>query len=261
MSKIIAASSPRPVVGEFPARSGSCCYGMFNRHGGVSDGPYASLNIAAGLGDLPEAVAENRRRVKAVLRLPLLLSARQVHGREVYCLTEPPAADTIIEAVDALVTDRVGVGLLIQQADCQAVLLFDPLRQVIAAVHCGWRGSVQGILGETISVMADRYGTRPADLLALISPSLGPCCGEFVNYKEELPPEFLPFMAREKDDHFDFWRISEYQLMAAGMARDRIRIEGTCTCCSGDYFSYRRSRRQGGRPTGRNCSVIALRQG
>lgn len=260
MSKMIAAPFPRPVVGEFPARSGSCCYAMFSRHGGVSDGPYASLNIAAGLGDLPEAVAENRRLVKAVLRLPRLLSARQVHGRDVYRLTEPPAADTVIEAVDALVTDCAGVGLMIQQADCQAVLLFDPIRQVIGAVHCGWRGSVRGILGETISVMAKHYGTRPADLMAIVSPSLGPCCGEFVNYRTELPPEFLPFMVRDRGNYFDFWRITEHQLMAAGMVRDRIRIEGTCTCCSADYFSYRRARRESGGLTGRNCSVIALRQ-
>ncbi|HBG20780.1 MAG TPA: polyphenol oxidase, partial [Desulfobulbaceae bacterium] len=64
MSKMIAASLPHPIIGQFTARSGSCCYGMFNRHGGVSDGPYASLNIGASLGDLPEAVAENRRLVK-----------------------------------------------------------------------------------------------------------------------------------------------------------------------------------------------------
>ena len=260
MSKMVAASFPHPVVGEFAARSGKCCYGMFNRHGGVSDGPYATLNIGRALDDLPEAVAENRRLVKAALRLPRLLSARQVHGRDVYCLTEPLATDTAIDAVDALVTDLPGIGLMIQQADCQAVLLFDPVRQVIGAVHCGWRGSVQGILAETISVMAKHYGSKPADLLAIVSPSLGPCCGEFVNFREELPPEFVPFMVRGKEKYFDFWRITEYQLMAAGMMQDHIRIEGTCTCCSGDYFSYRRARRESGGLTGRNCSVIALRQ-
>lgn len=260
MSVMIAASLPRAVVGEFPASSGSCCYGMFDRHGGVSRGPYASLNIGRGLGDLPEAVAENRRLVKAALRLPKLLSALQVHGQDVYCLTEPLAVDTAIDAVDALVTDLPGIGLMIQQADCQAVLLFDPIRQVIGAVHCGWRGSVQGILAETISVMSASYGTKPADLLAIVSPSLGPCCSEFVNYKEELPPEFMPFMVRDKDKYFDFWRISEYQLMAAGLLQSNIRIEGTCTCCSGDYFSYRRAKRESGGLTGRNCSVIALRK-
>ena len=251
------ASRLRPIVGEFSARMGDCCYGMFNRHGGVSSGPYASLNIGRELGDAPEAVAENRRLVKETLRIPRLLSARQVHGPGVYCLMEPIAEDATIDAVDALVTDLPDVGLMIQQADCQAVLLFDPIRQVIGAVHCGWRGSVQGILGETIEVMADNYGTRPADLLAIVSPSLGPCCGEFVNYREELPPEFHSFMVR--DNHFDFWRISEQQLVDAGLARSHIRIEGTCTACSADYFSYRRAKRESSGITGRNCSVISLR--
>jgi copper oxidase (laccase) domain-containing protein len=112
-------------------------------------------------------------------------------------------------------------------------------------------------LGETVEVMTENYGTRPADLLAIVSPSLGPCCGEFVNYKEELPPEFHSFMVR--DNHFDFWRISEYQLTAAGLAQNHIRIMGTCTACSPDYFSYRRAKRESGGLTGRNCSVITLR--
>lgn len=254
---VLFAACPRPVVGEFPAGRGSCGYGMFNRHGGVSGGAYASLNIGRGLGDVPEAVAENRRLVKEAMGVRRLLSARQVHGREIYCLAEAPAEDVTIDGVDALVTDVPGVGLMIQQADCQAVLLFDPIRQAIGAIHCGWRGSVGKILADTVAVMTGSYGTNPADLLAIVSPSLGPCCGEFVNYREELPPEFHPFMVRE--NHFDFWRISEYQLMAAGLKRNHIRLEGTCTSCSPDYFSYRRARREGIGETGRNCSVITLR--
>lgn len=254
-----ALSLTRPIIGEFPARSGSCCYGMFNRHGGVSITPYASLNIGHSLGDLPEAVEENRRLVKETLSIPRLLSARQVHGPGIYCLTEPLRDDRSIEGVDALITDLTDVGLMIQQADCQAVLLFDPVREVIAAVHCGWRGSVQGILSETIAVMAKNYGTRPADLQGVVSPSLGPCCAEFVNYKSELPAEFERFMVR--DNYFDFWLISRFQLVSAGMIENRIRIEGTCTCCSDDYFSYRRATRQSVGRTGRNCSVITLRKG
>jgi copper oxidase (laccase) domain-containing protein len=93
---------------------------MFNRHGGVSGGPYASLNIGRNLGDLPELVAENRRLVKETLKIPRLLSAHQVHGPRVYCLTEPITEDTSIDAVDALVTDQPDVGLMIQQADCRS---------------------------------------------------------------------------------------------------------------------------------------------
>ena len=127
--------------------------------------------------------------------------------------------DKEVEGFDALITDLSGVGLMIQQADCQAVLLFDPVKEVIAAVHCGWRGSVQGILGRVIAVMVENYGTAPADLQAVISPSLGPCCAEFVNYRQELPAEFQQFMVR--DNYFDFWQISRYQLISAGMSEQQ----------------------------------------
>jgi len=253
-------SVPKPETGEFAASAGGTCrYAMFNRRGGLSSGPYASLNVGDRLGDLKEAVQENRSLVKRTMVVSRLLSARQIHGTGIYCLTDYPSGDREVEDSDALITDLADVGLMIQQADCQAVLLFDPVRQVIAAVHCGWRGSVQGILGRVVAVMTENYGTVPAELQAVISPSLGPCCAEFINYRQELPEEFRRFMVRP--DYFDFWAISRYQLEQAGMSRQRVRVAGVCTCCSDDYFSYRRATRKGNGLTGRNCSVIALDHG
>lgn len=243
--------------GTFAGHSGTpCCYGLFARHGGASDAPYDSLNVGMYVGDQPKTVATNRQQVQKAMRTSTLLSARQVHGLGVYCLTEPLNEDREVDGFDALVTDIPDVGLMIQQADCQAVLLFDPRREVIAAIHCGWRGSVLQIVPQVIEVMAHNYGTISTDLQAVISPSLGPCCAEFVNYKSELPPGFLQFMAG--DNHFDFWQITRAQLTEAGLAQANIQTAGHCTCCSEDYFSYRRATRQGGEPTGRNCSVIAL---
>jgi YfiH family protein len=244
-------------MGDFITHSGERCrYGMFTRHGGVSGGAYASLNIGAYVGDRPEAVAANRQLVREAMGIPALLTARQVHGQGVYCLTESLGEDREVDGFDALVTNISGVGLMVQQADCQAVLLFDPRRAVIAAVHCGWRGSVLRLVPQVVDVMAGNYGTVAADLRAVISPSLGPCCGEFINFRSELPAEFQQFMVR--DNYFDFWQITRAQLTAAGVAEAHIHTAGRCTCCSDDYFSYRRATRQGGEPTGRNCSVIAL---
>ena len=243
--------------GSFASSVGKGCrYGMFARHGGVSRGVYASLNVGLHVGDVAEAVAANRQRIKEAMEVPVVLSARQVHGGEVYCLTEPLNGDLEVDGYDALVTDQPGIGLMIQQADCQAVLLFDPLRQVIAAVHCGWRGSVLRLVPQVVEVMHERYGTVAADLQAIISPSLGPCCAEFVNYKTELPADFCAF--RVQDNYFDFWRITRAQLNAVGVADAGIRTAGHCTCCSDDYFSYRRAVRRGIEQTGRNCSVITL---
>ena len=246
--------------GTFTGDSGTPCrYGLFARHGGTSDGPYDSLNVGVYVGDQPKTVAINRQRIQKAMQVAAVLSARQVHGQGIYCLTEPLDEDQEIDGVDALVTDIPDVGLMIQQADCQAVLLFDPKQAVIAAIHCGWRGSVEQIVPKTIEVMARNYGTAATDLQAVISPSLGPCCAEFVNHKRELPPDFRQFMVR--DNHFDFWQVTQTQLVKAGVALPHIRTAGQCTCCSEDYFSYRRTTRQGGGPTGRNCSVIALAKG
>lgn len=245
--------------GTFAARNGAQCrYELFDRQGGVSTGIFTSLNVGAYVGDEEEAVRENRRRVRTSLGVHFLLSAKQVHGTGIYCLKEPLVEDTEIEDVDALITDLADVGLMIQQADCQTVLLFDPVKAVIAAVHCGWRGSVQGILTKVIANMVENYGTVQADLQAVISPSLGPCCAEFVNYRRELPEEFHRFMVR--DNYFDFWQISKFQLMNAGIPEKNIETTSVCTCCSDNYFSYRRATRLSGGVTGRNCSVISLQE-
>lgn len=250
----------KTILGELPASPGlSCRYGMFARHGGVSAGPYAALNVGVYVGDAAESVAGNRQLVRQAMGVPALLSARQVHGQGVYCLSEPLGGDLEVDGFDALVTNLAGVGLTIQQADCQAVLLFDPRQQVIGAVHCGWRGSVQQIIPRVVEVMTRNYGTLAADLQAIVSPSLGPCCAEFVNFRRELPAAFHRFLVR--DSHFDFWGITRMQLTEAGVAENHIRVAGLCTCCSDDYFSHRRATRQGHGLTGRNCSVLALVRG
>jgi len=250
-------SVKHPVTGAFATQNGThCSYRMFDRHGGVSRGLYTSLNVGDRVGDDAEAIQKNRKKVKEQLPVPLLLSAIQVHGTDIYCLTEPLEEDKEVDGFDALITNISGVGLMIQQADCQAVLLFDPVCEVIAAVHCGWRGSVQGILERVVAVMMKKYGSAAADLQAIISPSLGPCCAEFVNFRQELPQDFQRFMVGE--NYFDFWQISKHQLMSVGMLEENIGAAEICTCCSDDYFSYRRASRLAKGITGRNCSVIAL---
>ena len=250
-------SVEHPVAGEFASANGThCSYQMFDRHGGVSRGLDTSLNVGDRIGDQAEAIRENREKIKKKLAVPRLLFAKQVHDTGIYCLTEPLSEDREVDGYDALITNISGVGLMIQQADCQAVLFFDPLQEVIAAVHCGWRGSVQGILGKVVAVMVKNYGTAPSDLQAVISPSLGPCCAEFVNFRQELPQDFERFMAKE--NYFDFWEISRYQLMSMGMLEKNIGAAEICTCCSDDYFSYRRASRLTEGITGRNCSVIVL---
>ncbi len=228
----------------------------FDRHHGVSGAPFGSLNGSFGVGDCAEKVQANRNRMKQSLGINRLVSARQVHGEQIFRIEEMPDSDQEIDGIDALMTNRRGIGLMIQHADCQAILLHDPVQSAIAAVHCGWRGSVIRIIEKTVEMMSSCYQSRAEDMVAIISPSLGPCCAEFINHRQELPASFQAFQARS--NYFDFWQISKAQLMKAGLQPDKIKMTKTCTACSPDFFSYRRAKRKGNGVTGRNCSIIAL---
>jgi YfiH family protein len=225
-------------------------HGFFNRHGGASSGVFTSLNLSFGVGDDEKLVRANRLKLKQAFNVTSLVSARQVHGNKVQVLASDLDADLEVDGYDALVTNRQ-VCLMIQQADCQAVIFHDPIRKVIGAAHAGWRGSVGGIIGETVRAMTNNFSSDPADIRAVISPSLGPCCAEFVNYREELPAWMHDYQVRP--DHFDFWAISMAQLHGAGLKPVNIHKAGVCTRCNSDYFSYRRSR-----VTGRGATIIGL---
>ncbi|MFH7320106.1 polyphenol oxidase family protein [Desulfurivibrio sp. D14AmB] len=227
-------------------------HGSFARGGGVSVGPYDSLNLSYGVGDDPDRVGENRRRIREALGLRALVSCRQIHGTGIYVLREPLTADLEVAGYDALISPWPQIGLLIQQADCQAVMLHDPRLGVAANIHVGWRGSVAKIIARVLALMVAEFGCRPRELVAAISPSLGPCCAEFINYRRELPPEFHPY--RLGADHFDFWAISREQLRQEGVPDQHIATAGICTRCNTNYFSHRRDGR-----CGRNGSVIAPR--
>jgi YfiH family protein len=233
--------------------SSSCLvHGTFNRHGGVSPSPWDSNNVSFGLGDNAENVHANREQIKKALGFKHLVSAKQVHGSRVHTVDESRVDDMEIDAFDALITNVPGIGLMIQQADCQAVFLFDPEKKAIGIAHVGWRGSIENIIAETVFAMSKAFSTEPANVKAAISPSLGPCCAEFVNFRSELPAALHGYQVRA--DYFDFWAISRDQLTAAGIRPGNIHITAICTRCDQDFFSYRRDR-----DTGRFASVIGIK--
>ncbi len=97
------------------------------------------------------------------------------------------------ESGDAMITDAPGQSLVIQTADCQAVLIYDPVRKAVANIHSGWRGSIQNIIGLTVQAMIKEFDSDPKNLLAGIGPSLGPCCAEFIHYRTEIPKAFWSY--------------------------------------------------------------------
>jgi YfiH family protein len=227
-----------------------------DRHGGVSETPYQSMNLSYGVGDSSHSVNKNREIVKNIHSIPYLLAAGQVHGDSVFILKDALQKDLEVKGFDALITDRKNVGLLIQQADCQAITLFDPERPAVANIHNGWQGSIRNIAAKTVALLTEHFGSSPSRMQAYISPSLGPCCAEFVNHALEFPSSFLPF--QETKNYFNFWEISSMQLEKSGLLKENIQLSGVCTSCSMDYFSYRRSCRNGDGVTGRCATVISL---
>lgn len=227
------------------------------RTGGISQPPFDSMNLSQNVGDDPQSVAANRRRLWQMTGEGIHIYTRQNHGTAIRTITRRAiqSGQTILtesEPADALITDLPGIRLLILTADCQAVMLFDPLNRVVANIHCGWRGSVANIIGETVLRMRSEFGCYPGQMLAAIGPSLGPCCAEFVNYKQEIPIHLWPF--RVGSNHFDFWRISRHQLVSAGLLNGNVHAAGMCTRCNPHlFYSYRAARK-----TGRFAALIGM---
>jgi polyphenol oxidase len=232
------------------------CHGIFTRHGGASAPPYHSLNVGMGVGDAAGAVASNREKIRTCLAAPELQAVRQVHGKQVRIWRQGASAGEAggVAKADALVTNIEGKHLLIQVADCQPVFLYDPVVGVAANIHTGWRGSIWNVIGETIDAMKTHFGSRPNHVHAGVGPSLGPCCAEFIHYREELPEKFWKY--RVSAHHFDFWEVSRRQLLEAGVPPGQIEISRMCTrCLASEFYSYRADRN-----TGRFAAVIGIRK-
>lgn len=232
-------------------------HAVFTRDYGYSRGPYRSLNVGFGVGDDSSHVRRNRQAILECMQGKEVVFAQQVHGSDVLVVADDnkeninKSSDLSLEG-DAIVTDLPGKMLLIQVADCQAVLMYDPVKRVVANVHSGWRGSIKNIIGRTIEVMKRDFGSLPCDIIAGIGPSLGPCCAEFINYKKEIPKAFWVY--KDASDHFDFWSISKDQLCRAGLLMENIYAANLCTRCNTDlFFSFRNEGR-----TGRFAAVIGL---
>ncbi len=235
-------------------------HGVFTRAGGISVEPFDSLNIGVNSGDETSAIADNRKRIIWKMGMKPLLFLNQVHGDEIKVLkkedndlleTFEPGKETY--TADAIVSDMPGVFLVIQVADCQAVMLYDTQKKVIANIHSGWRGSIKDIIGKCVDKMMDEFDCQPPNIMAGISPSLGPCCAEFINYKDEIPKELWKYKIENKD-YFDFWQMSLDQLMAKGVQRQHIENMELCTKCNiSEFYSYR-----GEKNTGRFACVIAM---
>jgi len=220
------------------------------RRGGVSEGPYESLNLGILTDDEPERVARNRTLLSERVGLgpDSIAMGWQVHGAELReweaaappgpaFAARPSAAQPELDRVDAHATVADGLGLLVLVADCLPVALVAPGR--VAMLHCGWRGLAAGIVERAL----DTFGEPPA---AAIGPGIGACCYEV---GDEVRGEFRDLDGVTSGRRLDLKAVARAKLRAGGV--DRIEDAGLCTSCRPDlFFSHRRDAGVTGRQAG-----------
>jgi len=239
-------------------------HGFFTRAGGVSEGPYASLNCGFSSGDAAARVWENRAR--AMRRLGVapasLTTGRQVHGTDVI-VARTPAPGKATTPADALVTDRPGITLGVLSADCAPVLIVEPAARVIGAAHAGWRGALDGVV-EAVVLAATRLGARPERMVAAVGPCIAPPSYEvgpdlFARFTR-IDPESEPLFARVAGSDRLLFDLKGYvlrRLAAAGVEAAEALPEDTAAD-GARFFSARRTRRRGEARFGLLLSAIAL---
>ena len=229
---------------------GGAAHGFSTRLGGVSLPPMDTLNLGANRGDDPAHVEENFRRFCAAVGSDPsgLVKNHQIHsdlirpvGRD-DCLPHP--ADPGVAEADGLVTDQPGVCLTIFSGDCIPVLLYDPVRRVVAAAHAGWRGTAAGIVARAVETMVQHYGCDPGHILAAIGPGIGPCCFEThadvpdglrAGLGERAEPFIRP-MDKPGKYRVDLKGANARWLEQAGVPSRQIALCTACTACRLDTF-------------------------
>ncbi|MBN1914281.1 MAG: peptidoglycan editing factor PgeF [Parachlamydiales bacterium] len=225
----------------------------FLRHGGVSEGAFASLNVSDKVGDHHENVKVNRDLVRQVVGVSHLVFAQQNHTDQIVHVR---SFEEKIGECDGLITDIADIGLCVTHADCQAAVFYDQEHHCIGIAHGGWRGLVLGIYQKIIDAMHKTFGSLPQNIFVCISPSLGPDHAEFVNYKKEFPRNFWDYQLSDKPHFFNLREIAKMQLLQSGILEKNIEIVPICTYSHPhDYYSYRRDH-----ICGRNGTVIALKK-
>ncbi len=249
------------------AGKGVSIQGFTTRHEGVSRPPYNSLNLGLNTLDSPHHVEGNRSILVRDFGTGLdrLVTVNQVHGDDILVIDEPnPEYSHFLKIeCDGIITNQPGVMIGICVADCFPVLLLDPVRRVIAALHAGWKGTAAGITGKGVEALVRLFDADQRDILAAIGPGIGSCCYEVdapvMEAFKKSGQDFTLF-AEERDNgkfRLDLSGANYQQLLRSGVPERNIEVEKLCVSCNRQqFFSYRRD----GGETGRQMGFIMLKE-
>ncbi len=237
-------------------------HGVFTRQGGVSAHPWESLNMGSSVGDDPAAVRRNHELMYEAVSVnsSRVCTVWQIHSADVVTADNAARDRHPLTQADGIVTDQRDTPLTMRFADCTPLLFHDPVRGVIGIAHAGWRGTIQGVGANTVRMMAQTYGCKPADIQAGIGPSIGP---NHYQVGEEVVAAVKNYFGtidglirRDEVDgtaYFDLWAANRLDLQRAGV--EEIEVAEICTAEHVDeFFSHRAEK---GR-TGRFGAVLSL---
>jgi YfiH family protein len=243
--------------------SGPACsvQGFTTRHEGVSRTPYNSLNLGTNTLDQPHNVEGNRSLLARAFGITqdALVTVRQVHGTDILVIDEHNDDYSHFLGLegDAVITNQPGLMIGVCVADCVPILLLDPGKRIISAVHAGWQGTAARLAAKTVAGMTSLFECNPEDIQALIGPSIRKCC-----YEVDAPVrqafiqggmawESCAVQSGEGKWQLDMAAANRDLLLEAGLRANRIQASEMCVCCHYElFFSYRRDRGETGRQMG-----------
>jgi len=221
------------------------------------------FSLALHTNEEPSKILQNRKLLQQKFPHMRFIVANQTHSANIQIITQNSSQgwrdeSEAIRECDALITNQKNIMLTILTADCVPILLFDPQKEVVSAVHAGWNGTKKEILFKTVNKMIKEFGSNPKDIIAGVAPSIGRCCYEV---GEDVAKHFfeIPNAFDIKGDKYmlDLPLINRLQLLKAGLKEENIELSNICTACQVDnYFSYRKE--QG--CSGRFMSIIGLNE-
>lgn len=233
-------------------RTGMVRHLFTTRLGGVCKGQFSTMNLSFTRGDEEACVAENYRRIAAVLGCAPedMVASHQTHTTNIRKVTCRDRGKGITvsrdyENIDGLMTDDPGIVLVTYFADCVPLFFLDPVHRAVGLAHSGWRGTAAKMGACMVNAMGESYGSRPEDLYAAIGPSI---CVNCYEVSEDVAGQFEAFAGvvrkgRQSGKYqLDLWEANRQILLGAGVREDRISVTDICTCCNSEYlFSHRAS--------------------
>lgn len=245
--------------------------GFSTRQGGVSTGCYESLNLSFTRGDKETAVRENFRRIAKEIGVKCedMVFSQQTHTTNVRVVTEADRGAGMMRPpdytdVDGLVTNVPGICLVTFYADCVPLFFADPVKRVIGLSHSGWRGTVGKIGKKTVELMERQYGCKPADIVAVVGPSICQDCYEVSEevveqFRENFSEKLWKYLFYRKENgkyQLNLWKANELIFKEAGIRNEHIAVTNVCTHCNSEVLY---SHRTTGDKRGNLAAFLALK--